>query len=198
MRGNVRVEALRSLRVIGPQAKEAIPALIAALKDPDVDMRRMAAMALGNIGGDPNSVAALAAMLTEDHEGNADLRAAAAYALAGMGPQAKAALPALIVALHDRSVVVRAAAVHPLVSLACAGASVDIRAAVPHLLQWFDDSDLNIRQQAVSALLAIGMETEKAAPRLKSGLRRQKCLSDAGRPRRRARSPRQPGHLFRT
>ena len=64
------------------------------------------------------------------------------------------------------------AAVRAVVSLAC-GDGVDVRAAVPHLLQWFDDSDLSVRRQAVSALLAIGMETEKAAPRLKSGLASQ-------------------------
>ena len=98
---NVRIEAMRSLRVIGPQAHEAIPALLAALKDPDFDMRRMAAMALGKIGRDADCVAALTVMLTEDREGNADLRTAAAYAIAEMGPHAKAALPALIAALHE-------------------------------------------------------------------------------------------------
>jgi HEAT repeat protein len=170
---NVRLEAMKSLRAIGPQAREAIPALIAVLKDPNVDLQRMAAMTLGSIGRDADSIAALTAMLKEDQEGNADLRVAAAYAMAAMGPPAKTAIPTLIEALHDRIAAVRAAAVHAITSLACAGESVDVRAAVPHLLQWLDDSDLNVRRQALSALLAIGMETEKAATRLKSGLRSQ-------------------------
>ena len=50
-------------------------------------------MALGNIGSDAESVAALAAMLKEDRAGNVDLRVTVAYALASMKPPAKAAIP---------------------------------------------------------------------------------------------------------
>jgi HEAT repeat protein len=46
----VRVGAARALGEVGPAAKEAVPALIAALKGMDDGVRESAASALGRIG----------------------------------------------------------------------------------------------------------------------------------------------------
>ena len=46
----VRYAAVCALGEIGPEAKEAVPALVAVLKDEDKDVRYAAAWALGQIG----------------------------------------------------------------------------------------------------------------------------------------------------
>jgi HEAT repeat protein len=99
-----RQEIIKRFRLIG---KEAIPALIDVLKDPDVQMRRNAELALislaGGYDGEPKmdireAIAALT-VATEDKDNN--VRAWAAHALAEIGPDAKPAVPALIKLLSD-------------------------------------------------------------------------------------------------
>jgi len=83
----------------------ALPALIAALHDPDPQVRGGAASDLGDVG--PRAAAAvpkLVALLSEPDEG---LRNNACIALKGIGPGAKEALPALRRALSDPSADVR-------------------------------------------------------------------------------------------
>jgi HEAT repeat protein len=56
-------------RTIGPEAKEAVPALIAALKDQDAGVRWEAATALGEIGLEAKeAVPALIAALKDQNE----------------------------------------------------------------------------------------------------------------------------------
>ncbi len=86
----VRFNAAYAVGKIGPAAKEAVPALIAALKD---EYRWVAASALGKIG--PAAVPALIAAL-KDEDGS--VRVSAAFALGWIGP---AAFPSLIAALKD-------------------------------------------------------------------------------------------------
>jgi TonB family protein len=86
---------------IGP----ALPALVAALQDPDPRVRGGAAEELGDVG--PKAAAAvpkLIALLSEPDEG---LRNNACIGLKGIGPAAKDALPALRHALSDPSPDVR-------------------------------------------------------------------------------------------
>jgi HEAT repeat protein len=54
------LEAAAALDRLGPQASEAVPALILALKDADVHVRKLAALALGDIG--PDAVVAVPAL----------------------------------------------------------------------------------------------------------------------------------------
>ena len=63
---NVRRSAAYALGGIGPPAAEAVPALAAALHDPDADIRRSAAHALGKIG--PAAVPGLLATLNDPDE----------------------------------------------------------------------------------------------------------------------------------
>jgi HEAT repeat protein len=88
---NARRYAASALGGIGPEAKEAVPALITTLKDQNVDVRRYAASVLGEIG--PPAVPELIAALKDQ---DAEVRRHAASALEKNGPEAKEAVPALI------------------------------------------------------------------------------------------------------
>jgi HEAT repeat protein len=76
--------------------------LIAALQDPDPDVRQNLASALAKIG--PAAVEALTAALADDLP---ERRAGAAYALGHIGSPARSALPKLLDALDDKELDVR-------------------------------------------------------------------------------------------
>jgi HEAT repeat protein len=85
--------------------RACLPAMIAALKDNDADVRAWSAQAIGWIGRDAaEAVPALILLLRNEREGS---RNSAALALGGIGPAAKEALPALREALSDPSPGVR-------------------------------------------------------------------------------------------
>ena len=84
--------------ISGKVGTEAVPALIAALTDAYVDVRRLAADALGNIG--PAAAEAVPALIAALTEADVDVRRLAADALGNIGPAAAEAVPALIAARH--------------------------------------------------------------------------------------------------
>jgi HEAT repeat protein len=75
---DVRLPALRALEAVGPEAKAAVPALVAALGIKDEGVRAAAARLLGRFGPAPGVVEALTRAL--DDASN-DVRQAAAEAL---------------------------------------------------------------------------------------------------------------------
>jgi hypothetical protein len=76
---------------LGPQARDAVPALKPALKDPDENLRIRAAQALGAIGPDAKgSVSALQEALGDESQ---TVRRYAVIALGSIGPDAIGALP---------------------------------------------------------------------------------------------------------
>jgi HEAT repeat protein len=82
-----------------------LPALLAALRDPEMQVRGWAAQAIGGIGPDAvSAVPALAGLLGDPDEG---ARNGAFIALGEIGPGAREALPALRRALEDPSADVR-------------------------------------------------------------------------------------------
>jgi HEAT repeat protein len=88
-----RAAAARILGEMGPQAKDAVAELQAALADADKDVRRSAARALGDIG--PASKPAVSALGKALKDAEAPVRQSAAYALGRIGdPAAKAPLEA--------------------------------------------------------------------------------------------------------
>lgn len=101
----VRMAAARSLGIIGPEARTAVPALVGALRDQETGVRWEAAAALGRIGKD--SVPALIGGLWDR---DVKVRHTATYALGVVGPEADAAIPALIHRLKDLNAGVRASA----------------------------------------------------------------------------------------
>ena len=102
-----RIAIIKSLRRLG---EGALPALTRALSDPDVQMRRNAALALINLGGGYPAEAlprldireATSALIRATEDADADVRAWAAHALGEMGPGAAPAIPALVRLLGDK------------------------------------------------------------------------------------------------
>ena len=128
---DVRRSAAKGLAEMGPEAKDAAPALLAALKnDKDLFVRRFAAKALGEVEaavtalgkmGEPAVPPLIDALKNKSADpkkpkkgpaatdSTAFVRTKAAEALGNMGPKAKSAVPALIDALKDPNVRTEAA-----------------------------------------------------------------------------------------
>jgi len=119
-----------------------IPALIAALKDNDPQVRTVAAKTLGALGPDAQeAVPALAELLsTEDV-------IPAARALASIGFSAREAVPALIKLLNNKEGDVRWNAARALGDI-----GPEAKAAVPKLIERLADPDAGVREHAAEAL----------------------------------------------
>ena len=115
----------------------AVPALIGALKDPDVEVRRAAAQSLANLE-DPRAVPAL---ITALGDADIEVRGAAASGLAAL--EDPRAVPALVGLLKDKSPEVR---YHALAALANFPDGVPADA----ILAALEDSNADIRQVAMS------------------------------------------------
>jgi HEAT repeat protein len=87
-------------RAVAGKGKEAVPALIEALKSPDWKVRRSAADALAGIG--PDAADAVPALSETMKDLNAWVREGAAGALGKIGPAAKPALGLLVEAAGDK------------------------------------------------------------------------------------------------
>jgi HEAT repeat protein len=148
-------EAGKALALIG--GPEIVPAVVAKLSDPDVDMRRVAARTLGRLleAGDPKALAALQQALSNDDWGT---RMEAVAALKAGGATA---MPALIGALKDPAGAVGGAAAE---SLSAAGP-----AAVPALIAALKSPTLAVRASAAKSLGAIGDERAKEPLRAATG-----------------------------
>jgi HEAT repeat protein len=106
-----RRQALRKLGEFEGYAAERVPALTAALDDPDLWNRCSAAYALGKIGSAAkDAIPRLANALQSDDR----MRSAAATALGSMGPDAKTATPDLLKMLKDSNLYDRVVAAEAL------------------------------------------------------------------------------------
>jgi HEAT repeat protein len=81
---SVRLDAITSLGRLGRKARRAVPALVEALKDHSVPVRKLAALALGEIGS-RDAVRGLRHLL---HDEDARVRRCAALALMNIGAEA--------------------------------------------------------------------------------------------------------------
>lgn len=149
---------LSVLRALGPNARPALPELIASLEAGDGFARSEAAAVIGGMGEAARpAVPALAAML--EGASAADVRLALRV-LGNLGPAGAAAAPALgrvIDASHtNTTILVRA--------LSVAGAiGPDGRAALPAVLRAIEsDADMSIRLVAVRAVGLIGHPAPEA------------------------------------
>jgi HEAT repeat protein len=103
----VQAQGAFGLSQLGPEAREAVPDLIEALKK-DSLVRQNAALALGQIG--PDAREAVPALIEVLGDSEWIIRRQAAIALGRIGPDARAALPALQRLLKDSERQVRDAA----------------------------------------------------------------------------------------
>jgi serine/threonine protein kinase len=167
--------AARALGESGPVAREASPALIAALHDPDFWVGEAAAVALRKITGEteaprerrnrgpreaPSVAPALQSLI--DRMRDPASRWMATVALGEMGSEARAAVPHLIEALDDADAQVRWDAAKTLGKIGPAAGS-----AVPALAALVNDpGDALVRRHAVTALGQIGKNAKGAVPSL--------------------------------
>jgi HEAT repeat protein len=151
-----RIDIIKSLRRLG---EGALPALTRALNDPDVQMRRNAAIALINLGGGYVAEArprldirgATPALIRATEDADASVRAWAAHALAEMGPGAAPAIPALIRLLGDKEEGPRNTS-----CLALGKIGPAAREALPALLEALHDPSRDVRVFAQQAIEKIG------------------------------------------
>lgn len=144
-----REEIIRQLRLTGD---EAVPALIQALKDLDVQMRRNADLVIWWLAWGYDSKPldmrkAIPALIqaTEDKDGM--VRAWAASALGEIGPGAKEAVPALIKLVHDPDEGCRN---YACIALGDVGPAA--KDALPALRKELNDSSKDVRQFAKRAI----------------------------------------------
>ncbi len=158
-----RVECASALGLIGPDAAEAVPALVEALK-PGSGLEGEAADALGRIG--PAAKEAVPALLVLLGQPPHPARRQAVRALGALGPDAKDAVPLLARIMSDPS--------YPRgggdgnIEYDCAHALGKIGApAVPALLPLLRDARAIVgRHAALSALTAMGPAAKDAVPTL--------------------------------
>jgi HEAT repeat protein len=141
-----------AVAVLKTGGAKAVPMLIEALADADLQARYAAAEALGAIG--PDAVAALVEAL---QSGDPLVRTGAARALALIGPEARTALPALSATLHDDTTLV---AVMAATALGRIG-----KDAVPVLSQALEEQKaVTVRRTVLEALRRLGPEAAEAVP----------------------------------
>ena len=118
----MRKAAAEALGKLGPEAQEAVSALVAALKDKDVTVRQAVAEALKKIVPTWTQrmfriylgEATVSELVTALKDVEVAVRELAAEALGKLGPEAQEAVPALHAALRDSEEAVREAAAEAL------------------------------------------------------------------------------------
>ena len=145
----------RALRVLGPVAEAAVPALLEIAAEPECgdDRPRRALAAIG-----PRAVAPMISALTNSNE---RVRSCAALVLRSIGPSARDAAPALLRSLRDPDARVRA---HAAGGLSRIGADPEI--AIPALIERLADADGYVRLCAAMSLGEFGERGTSAIPAL--------------------------------
>ncbi len=160
----VRMHAASALVEMGPQAAEATPALIQALKQRNERVAEWAVLILGEIG--PAAKDAVPALIDALKGGDWDMRCYAAEALGRIGPAAKAAVPALEEALKDKKDKnVRFYAAEALARLGLPDRGLPVLIALLKGKSWI------LRKYAAMALGEIGAPAKAAIPALREALK---------------------------
>ena len=103
-----RYAAIRAVGEIGPEAKEAIPALIQTIRETRNRNKRFLVASVHALLGMGREVVPHMITLLKDDDW--EIRRGAAWMLGKLGPEAEDAVPALTEALRDSNAVVRAKA----------------------------------------------------------------------------------------
>ena len=170
---NARRAALDALvSLVGPDEradKALVRELLKALRTDDDDVRRAAALGLGNIGG-PDAAQAVGPLCELLRQDDPLFQSQAAAALANIGPQAALAVPALTDALSASDAATRRNAAFAL-------SAIGPRAlpAVAKLVALLDSKQPDdVRRYAAEAIHKIGPEAMEAIPALKRALKEDK------------------------
>ncbi len=163
---SAHIEAAEELAVLGPAAKDAVPALVAVLDDPDVQVRATAAIALGRIGSDAKDAVGKLIGLLED--ATELVRWTALIALGDIGPAASPAVPSVIRKLRDEAENVRSGAMFALGRIGPAAA-----VTVPTVVEFLSDQRDDVVWVAARALGKMG---EAAVLPLIEGLKSSKQI----------------------
>ena len=139
---------------------------IKMLKDKDPEVRRSAAVALGNIG--PKAPTVVPALIRALEDRDRVVRVQAIIALGEIGPPAMEAVPALTATLQDDD---KWVSLHAVSALGKMGQGA--RDAVPALVAALKNPDRNVRLHAVGALGEMGPQAREAVPALIEALMRR-------------------------
>jgi HEAT repeat protein len=150
-----------ALGKIGPQAKEAAPALLRLLDSKD-DESRAAAEALGDIG--PGAKEAIPALMRTLKSRDCSMASAAAQALGGIGPDARDALPLLEEMFLSDDDTVHLASAFALVKIGSQRKKEALTALIEAAKVREEKDSLSARCTAIVALGAIGPEAREAIP----------------------------------
>jgi HEAT repeat protein len=140
---------------MGSKAAPAVDSLSKALQDPEADVRKQAAHALGRIG--PASTAAVSAMKACLADGDRSVRLSTAYALVAIDPTEKATLPVLGEAARGGD---------PRACIALGQMGSAAEEAVPDLVIAASNSQALVRAKAVQALRSVGSTNSRAVAAL--------------------------------
>ena len=158
--------AVAVIHRLGPQAKDAVPALILELSDPNPAYRQEVEYALAAIG--PESKAATPELLKHlaDAKEDPKVRYTACYTLGKIGPGAAAAVPALQENLKSDDKFLKVVSVWALLHIQPEDRPMKVL-AVPLLAKAVEESDKElVKAEAATALGVIGPMAQAAIPAL--------------------------------
>jgi HEAT repeat protein len=148
----VRKASAEALGRLGRDAKNAVPALAAALKDRQLDVRRAAVVALDLMG--PDAKPGFAALKEAARDEDKSVRAQVVHALGNFGKEMPAeVVPILVDRLQDTVLDVRVAS-----ALALGVIGPEAKAAVPALMSAARDGLAPLREAAGEALKRIQIQ----------------------------------------
>jgi HEAT repeat protein len=151
----VRADAAKILGMIGPKAKDAIPTLVAALRDADADVRAEATDALGKMSPEARAVLPELVRLLDDPAGK--VRARACETVSVLGPMDEKIIQTILRLLKsDPDSETRAEAAEALGRLG--PAAKDNEAVLKALLAAVKDPNLQVRKEAMESIFRIAPE----------------------------------------
>jgi HEAT repeat protein len=166
LRDDIRTSAARALGGMGPAARPALPALVAALKEGDAGLRQYAADALRQLG--PEAKAAVPELIKGATSPNEEECLRSIATIGAVGPAAKEAVPTLLKLMDYKNTPKDNRAV-PAVRRSAAAALADIAAAEavgPLTTAMTADASTDVRIEATRALSRIGPAAKSALPEL--------------------------------
>lgn len=141
---SVRLVAAQRLGDLGPHAVEAVPALVKAMDEPEIEVASAVCTALNRVG---HAAIPSLVQIMGDVDASEKIRWYAAEALADLGPDA---LPHLVKAMDAEDVAVRMMAIDSLPRVGIAAET-----AVPKITEFLGGTNTNLTQSSVVSFAQI-------------------------------------------